>query len=101
MKKRLLSVQQQLTVSAPAAPAAFLLSKKANTVKTPIRIALPLPATKQSVLTPRDGAMEQTCWFCVCADFHLDKPRALDVGICEWPQKSETKNIFEGMRKRI
>jgi hypothetical protein len=101
MKKRLLSVQQQLTVSSAAAPGAFLLSKKADTVKIPIRIALSLPAAKQSVLTPGGGAMEQTCWFCVHADFHLDKPRALDVGICEWPQKPETKNTYEGMGKRI
>lgn len=35
--------------------------------------------------TPRGGAVERTCWYCVYADFHLDRPRALDVGICEWP----------------
>ncbi|HMM30768.1 MAG TPA: GHKL domain-containing protein [Clostridia bacterium] len=22
-----------------------------------------------------------------CADFHLDKPRSLDVGVCYWPKK--------------
>ena len=38
------------------------------------------------VFTPRGGAAEQTCWYCVYADFHLDKPRALDVGICNWPK---------------
>ena len=27
------------------------------------------------------------CWYCRCADFHLDKPRALDVGVCYWPRK--------------
>lgn len=27
------------------------------------------------------------CWYCRCADFHLDKPRALDVGVCCWPRK--------------
>ena len=36
---------------------------------------------------PRGGAAEHTCWYCVYADFHLDKPRALDVGVCEWPNK--------------
>lgn len=27
------------------------------------------------------------CWYCVYADFHLNKPRALEVGICNWPKK--------------
>ena len=26
------------------------------------------------------------CWYCQYADFHLDKPRALDVVICNWPE---------------
>ena len=44
---------------------------------------------KQScpAFTPRAGAVEQACWYCVYADFHLDKPRALDVGVCYWPKK--------------
>lgn len=28
------------------------------------------------------------CWYCRYADFHLDKPRALDVGVCCWPIKT-------------
>lgn len=39
----------------------------------------------------RGGAPEKQCWYCVYADFHLDKPRALEVGICEWPQKQAKK----------
>jgi len=27
------------------------------------------------------------CWYCRHADFHLDKPRALDVGVCYWPKR--------------
>jgi hypothetical protein len=27
------------------------------------------------------------CWYCQYADFHLDKPRVLDVGVCYWPKK--------------
>ena len=27
------------------------------------------------------------CWYCRCADFHLDKARSLDVGVCYWPKK--------------
>lgn len=28
------------------------------------------------------------CWYCRYADFHLDKPKALDVGVCYWPTKT-------------
>lgn len=44
---------------------------------------------KQScpAFTPRGGAVENTCWYCIYADFHLDKPRALDVGVCDWPKQ--------------
>lgn len=27
------------------------------------------------------------CWYCRCADFHLDKSKPLDVGVCYWPKK--------------
>ena len=27
------------------------------------------------------------CWYCRYADFHLEKAKALDVGICCWPEK--------------
>lgn len=27
------------------------------------------------------------CWYCRYADFHLDKPRALEVGVCYWPKR--------------
>lgn len=37
--------------------------------------------------TPRGGAVENTCWYCIYADFRLDKPRALDVGVCDWPKQ--------------
>lgn len=38
---------------------------------------------------PREGysSQLQRCWYCKYADFHLDKPKALDVGICNWPNK--------------
>jgi hypothetical protein len=41
------------------------------------------------VFMPRGGAAEKTCWYCVFADFHLDMPRALKVGICCWPGKAK------------
>lgn len=38
---------------------------------------------------PRVGACKELgqCWYCKYADFHLDRPRALDVGVCYWPKK--------------
>lgn len=38
---------------------------------------------------PRADAIEglPQCWYCRCADFHLDRPHSLDVGICCWPRK--------------
>ena len=30
----------------------------------------------------------QECWYCAYADFHLDRDRALDVGICQYPKKN-------------
>ncbi|MDD4689477.1 MAG: hypothetical protein PHE51_06995 [Eubacteriales bacterium] len=39
------------------------------------------------VFVARGGAAENKCWYCVYADFHLDRPRALEVGVCEWPEK--------------
>ena len=42
------------------------------------------PAFEPRANTPE--GMRQ-CWYCRCADFHLDKPRSLDVGVCYWPKK--------------
>lgn len=46
------------------------------------------PRQNCPVFTPRDGAAEAMpeCWYCRCADFHLNQPKALDVGICCWPK---------------
>ncbi|MEG0452162.1 MAG: hypothetical protein RR428_00305 [Coprobacillus sp.] len=27
------------------------------------------------------------CWYCKYADFHLNRERALDVGVCYFPRK--------------
>lgn len=46
---------------------------------------------KQScpVFEPREGTPigVSECWYCRYADFHLEKSRALDVGVCYWPKK--------------
>ena len=36
----------------------------------------------------REEAIESLkgCWYCRYADFHLKEERALEVGICKWPQ---------------
>ena len=59
---------------------------------------LPMPAPnaqgnvwpKQScpAFTERENAVPgmTECWYCRYADFHLDKPKALEVGICNWPE---------------
>lgn len=41
------------------------------------------------VFEPRSDAPEglRQCWYCRSADFHLGKPRSLEVGICYWPKK--------------
>lgn len=45
------------------------------------------PKQNCPAFTPRSGAQLEECWYCVHADFHLVKPRALEVGICYWPRK--------------
>ncbi|WP_373889714.1 hypothetical protein [Paludicola sp. MB14-C6] len=37
--------------------------------------------------TPRGGSTQKECWYCIFADFHLDKPQAVDVGVCYYPNK--------------
>ncbi|MPN40746.1 hypothetical protein SDC9_188285 [bioreactor metagenome] len=38
---------------------------------------------------PRTNALFglRQCWYCRYADFHLDKSRALDGGVCYWPKR--------------
>lgn len=38
---------------------------------------------------PRREAIESLkgCWYCQYADFHLTEEKALEVGICKWPDK--------------
>lgn len=42
------------------------------------------PAFQSRVDTP-EGIRQ--CWYCRYADFHIDKPRSLEVGVCYWPKK--------------
>lgn len=60
-------------------------------------IQLPAPNAQGNVwpkqvcpaFIPRDDTpvgLEQ-CWYCCHADFHLGKPKALEVGVCDWPNK--------------
>ncbi len=38
--------------------------------------------------TPRSISTEKECWYCIFADFHLDRPKPLEVGICCYPNKT-------------
>ncbi|HNY93358.1 MAG TPA: hypothetical protein PKX80_08890 [Flexilinea sp.] len=42
------------------------------------------PAFEPRSDTPKEL---RQCWYCQFADFHLNKPRSLDVGVCYWPNK--------------
>lgn len=35
----------------------------------------------------KNAPLVDQCWCCVFADFHLDQPRPLDVGVCYYPKK--------------
>lgn len=35
------------------------------------------------------------CWNCRYADFHLNREKALEVGVCEYPPKFRPKRLFE------
>lgn len=36
--------------------------------------------------TPREGTTLKECFCCQYADFHLDRQRTLDVGVCYFPR---------------
>jgi hypothetical protein len=36
--------------------------------------------------TPRDNTTLKECFYCKYADFHLDKPKPLEVGVCYFPK---------------
>lgn len=37
--------------------------------------------------SPRENATMIECWYCKYADFHLNQPKALDIGICNFPNE--------------
>lgn len=43
---------------------------------------------KQScpAFTPRLNALDKVCWYCRYADFHLEREKSLDVGVCYFPK---------------
>ena len=50
------------------------------------------PKQNCPAFTPRAEAADglKQCWYCCYADFHLDRPRALEVGVCYYPKKIMT-----------
>lgn len=70
--------------------------KEGQALSAPNREGNVWPNQSCPAFIPRIGAVEKTCWYCGYADFHLNKPRALDVGVCYYP-KNQSKQ--EGMKK--
>ena len=60
-----------------------------STLKAPNAQGNVWPGQVCPAFEPRSTAPEKLrqCWYCRYADFHLDQPRSLEVGICYWPQK--------------
>ena len=46
-----------------------------------------LPMQSCPAFIPREGALpsDNECWFCAYADFHIDRIKPLEVGICGYP----------------
>lgn len=65
----------------------FLFQEKE--FKSPNKGGNVLPCQICPAFYRRQGVPESEagCWYCKHADFHLNKERALDIGICEWPEK--------------
>lgn len=42
------------------------------------------------VFTPRSEGCIKECWYCRYADFHLDRAKSVDIGICCWPRDGIT-----------
>ena len=62
---------------------------KSNRYDIPKRDGSVWPEDICPAYTPREDAIPsiQGCWYCKYADFHLKEERALEVGICKWPEK--------------
>lgn len=41
---------------------------------------------------PPDPGRE--CWYCAFANFHLDRPVALDVGVCQYGEEREKESRY-------
>lgn len=41
------------------------------------------------------GPVWAECWFCRYADFHLNREKALDVGICCYPRRITGNNTYQ------
>jgi hypothetical protein len=44
------------------------------------------PFQRCPAFSPRVDAFENNCWHCRYADFHLDREKPLEVGICCFPK---------------
>ena len=65
------------------------MDKNTNNYDIPKRDGSVWPEDICPAYTPREDAIPSLkgCWYCKYADFHLKEERALEVGICKWPNK--------------
>ena len=65
------------------------MDNKTNNYDIPKRDGSVWPEDICPAYTPREDAIPSLkgCWYCKYADFHLKEERALEVGICKWPNK--------------
>ncbi|MGN0267033.1 MAG: hypothetical protein ACI4D7_05085 [Lachnospiraceae bacterium] len=65
------------------------MAKNRKRYEVPNRDGNVLPEDICPAYTPREGAIDSLkgCWYCRYADFHLQEEKALEVGICKWPNK--------------
>ena len=60
-----------------------------NIFKVPNKDGNVWPKDLCPAYTPREDSIEciKGCWYCKYADFHLKDERALEVGVCRWPNR--------------
>ncbi|SFQ49756.1 hypothetical protein SAMN02910358_02476 [Lachnospiraceae bacterium XBB1006] len=65
------------------------MSEKGDMYEVPKKEGSVWPNDICPAYTPRQDAIPSIrgCWYCQYADFHLNKERVLEVGICNWPEK--------------
>lgn len=64
-----------------------LRKKEDNPLDKPNKDGNVWPGQLCPAFTPRENAAMIECWYCKYADFHLNQPKALEVGVCCFPKE--------------